>query len=290
MIFKGKYTVRSNGLTIAEKENIITTSGAQVIKNYLAGVGPRFSSFIAYGTGMTAALASDYRLQFEAGKAPVTLGAVVNGVMVYKAQIPEAESGRFGELALFAEDTSTYGSRVLSTFESAVDSISGGTDAPNQGRLGLTAYGVTATSAAPGQVVVTDYSVDLSDIGGTDEFTLAFFQNTGSTSTIVVRLMTDTTNYYTLTFTPSGSGYVTATALRSAMITTGAPDISNITRLEVTVNTGSTSDIYLDGFRVDRAVVQNEQKAVSRAVLSSIITKNAGQQMDIEYNLSVAVA
>lgn len=289
-MIRGKYVIRSNGKVVCEAENLITTTGLQMIKNYLAGVGPRFHSFIAYGTGEVAPDISDSRLGFQAGIVPVTLGAVVSGEIVYKARIPEAEAGRFKELALFAEDISVYGSRAIATFDSSVDTITGGANDLTQGRFGLNSYTVSGTSAAPPSATQTfEVPLDLSDLSGSDEVTLSYFQNSGATSSVNVYLRTDSTKSLVFTFVPTpGLGYKTVSSFRSQATLSGAVNLASISSVKATFNNSAATNVSLDGLRINKAPLGAEQMAVSRALLPDVLLKNPGQQMDIEYRLVIA--
>lgn len=280
----GSYVIRSNGSVVAEGSNIVTTTGLNMIKQFNTGTAPSYAQFIAYGTGDSAVSASDTKLHFEAGRVPVNLGAVMNGKMVWKASMPQEEAGSFTELGLFALSES-LGSRIISSFESGIDSISGGTEDLSNSRLGLRSYNLIG----PATAIVSDVATDLSDLGGTDEITLAYFQNSGTTSGITLRLMTDALNYYSLAFTPAtGTGYKIVKALRSAMTTTGSPIISSITRIELEI--AGTTNVSIDGMRAEKSPTSDIYKAVTHAVLTGPVVKVPGQQMDIEYTLEVNIA
>jgi archaellin len=102
-----------------------------------------------------------------------------------------------------------------------------------------------------------------------------------------LRFVTSAGNYFqTSIATPASGTYTIASVLKSAFTTTGSPDWSNITQVDIVVTStaGGIGSIDFDGVRIeDTDANQEESVLVSRSILGSPLVKTADLPLDIEY-------
>ena len=284
---------------------MITTDGKAYIKRYLAGFVPNIAQSIAFGLGSKAEAAGDTKLQFEVDRADIVLTSYdfVANKLIFKAPIPDEYAGTIYEVALYSTPSNAlagdYGSRVLTTFDSETEdwvdlsTLLDSTFTASNIRIG--ADGLRQAPAASGTKTDTlrDISVDLSGYSGADKFVLALNNGNTNASTIRMRLMTDSTNYYDLVFaTNPVAGYQVLELNKSAAAVTGTPSWANITEIRaITIaNAGGAAQVDLDGFRIDDAdTINSDYVMVSRELLSTPFVKQAGRTQEIEFALDVTV-
>lgn len=283
---------------------MITTRGKEHIKRYFAEYEPTIASTIAFGISDNAAALGDLRMGFEAGRTDILVKSYdfVNDKLVLKAAIPEFFQGTIYELGVFANvlPDNTESTRVLAQFDSveenwintattlAMPFVSTGV------RLGTDGVSMTPATSATMTASWPEISMDLSDFTGQDEF--AFYLNVTNTNTtsVAVQFLTDTSNYYSFTWTTpvQTSGYKKLTATKATMTATGTPTWSNITEIRVVVVSKATgaSAVVLDGIRINDVDALNPSSIlVARSVLSVPFTKTSGKVQEIEYNLDIDI-
>lgn len=294
---QGTYRIFKNGLLVAEQSNLITTQGRGLILRYLAGNLGTFAGVIAAGTSPKAPTVADTKLGFEFTRGRVVLGAanVPAGQVVYKASMPLDAGGAVWELGLYPTQRGSeadYAGQVFVTFESGIETMTGGGVNTTNYRIGKESY--SATAAANGSTTVSVSSAVGNFIGysASDVFSLAYFLNDANTSSITVRLKVDNSNYFSYNVsTGTATGYFVTDWAKSAFTATGTPTWENITSADFIINAraGGATTVQLDGLRVSDTDVYPDYGLVSRAVLATPIIKVPGEQMDIEYSLGFVV-
>lgn len=288
----GTYTFKQGGDVIGKADNLITTAGRKAILDYMAGYVQRLAGSIPVGIGTTAATVNDKTLDFEVASASITLSSVdyAAGAVVYKAQL-SAETActiyEAGLRTLSSVDASS--AQMLMDFDES-DLWTVGTYSPTNSRIG-TALRVTSPASTSTTSSLGGIFYDLSDFNGVDEFSFAFRANNSFVSSVVLRLKTDATNYYSVSFPSPASGvYNIMTFAKSIMTVTGSPDWSNITSADIIVTStaGGTGGVDFDALRIeDVDSVREDNVLVSRAVLAAPITKVVGIPLDIEYAITL---
>lgn len=277
---------------------MITTRGKQHIKRYLAHQIGDIARSISVGVGPVAENVGHVALQFETGRADITLVSFdyVNNKIVFKASIPQDMSGKIYEVGLWSQNQSTsageFTSKLLTTFDSAGEVWSSGSFQSANARLGADALRFTPGVSATVSGALNDLFIDLSGNSGADSFSVAYYNSNANVANFKIRFKTDASNYYTITVTSPATGYQISTIAKSAATVTGNPSWANISTIEVEVvsGAGGASSIDFDGLRIeDTDTIDPNYVMVARELLAAPVTKVAGRVMDIEFNLPVTV-
>ena len=283
---------------------MITLDGKRHIKRYLAGFEPSIGLSIAFGLGERAEVNTDTALQFEVGRSDIALTSYdfVADKLIYKAPVDEDFGGKIYEVALFSTPSNDaageFGSRIITTFDSATEEwldASSGVDAVfSTGTVRIGDDSLQQTPGASGNKTdaLAGITLDLSGYSAADKFVLALNVGNAFTSSVSVQFLTDTSNYYLVSFTGTTSGYKILEATKGSAIATGAPDWANITEIRVKTNStaGGASQVDFDGLRIeDTDTVNSDYVMVSRELLPAAFLKKEGMTQDIEFTLNVTI-
>jgi hypothetical protein len=277
---------------------MITTKGKLHIKRYLAHQVGDIARSISVGAGPVAENVAHTALQFEMGRADITLVSFdyVNNKIVFKASIPQDISGKIYEVAIWSQTQSTsageFTSKLLSSFDSAGEVWSTGTFQTANARLGVDALRLAPATSGTATSALTNLFIDLSGNSGADMFSVAYYNSNANAANFKVRFKTDASNYYTITVTSPATGYQISTVAKSAATVTGTPSWANITSIEVEVvaGAGGAASFDFDGLRIeDTDTIDPNYVMVARELLGAPVTKVAGRVMDIEFALPVTV-
>lgn len=232
---------------------MITLDGKVHIKRYLAGFVPSICQSIAFGIGGKSEVNTDTRLQFEIDRSDLTLVSYdfVNNKLIFKANIPDDYLGKIYEVALYSlpENVAAgeFGSRLLTTFDSATEEwVDAGTLLPStfastNARVGADSLRQTPGASTTKTDTLQAVNMDLSGYSAADQFSIAFNAGNANTSTVKVRFLTDTSNYYEVNFgTPTASAYNFVSVNKGAASATGTPDWGNITEIRVLTTSNKT--------------------------------------------------
>lgn len=277
---------------------MITTKGKLHIKRYLAHQVGDIARSISVGLGPVAENVAHTALQFEMGRADITLVSFdyVNNKVVFKASIPQEISGKIYEVGIWSQTNSSaageFTSKLLTTFDSAGETWSAGSFQAANARLGIDALRFTPSASATVSGALNDLFIDLSGNSGADLFNIAYYNSNSNVANFKVRFKTDASNYYTITVTSPATGYQISTVAKSAATVTGNPSWASISTIEVEVvaTSGGSASIDFDGLRIeDTDTIDPNYVMVARELLGAPVTKVAGRVMDIEFNLPVTV-
>ena len=317
----GEYVFYEDGKEIHRSKNILTKFGKRYITQYLAGQQLSPDKDIAIGVGSTAATVNDTQLDFEFYRSAVNLSSVdiqtspITGVstygVVYKTTIPVDVSGIINEVGLFPSitfGTTDYASRSISSFEDSqfwTDSTGGSpslvmTPSPKIGAY----YSSIDVATSQSKNYFYDLNLDISGYSANDSMTLAYYQSDLNLDYIFFRAYDSNNNYYemrypgetALQFTgASPLGYkvkpLNLSSLYSSGFTSGTPDQTSIVKISIGVKAKSSgaTNVLLDGLRInDEDSFRSDYGMISRSVLTDLITKTLGKQMDIEYRLGLS--
>lgn len=274
---------------------MITTNGETHVLRFFAGIAGTIGSQIVLGTGTKAEAKSDFRLDFEAIRVDVSAIGIDadNKRIIFKGIIPSEVTGTFYESGLISEPPTTSpeeAGRILADFNEA--ELWTGGEFQTTGRSGGNSYRLDAVASGNSTALFGDVAFDLSKYSDSDEFNIAFTNNSANTSSVVVRVGSDSSNYLSYKIDNPAQGYVVASWKKSEMSQTGSPDLTNATYLAVVLNAkvGGAAQVDVDGLRIEDADTLDTQSVlVARKVLESPVTKTAGVELEIEYSLGLTI-
>lgn len=274
---------------VGEGHNLITDEGKRAILRYLAGQIPGLVTDIGVGVGTSTPLGTDTDLHFEMEKVPVDFGSVnyTTNQITFKGTIPQGSVGTISEIGLWY--SATDGDEdFLTSFDSESEVWDVGSFVTTNARIGIDALRLSPGASATLTSRLTDVALDLSDYKFSDPIRMAF-NRSGNTTSIVLRLMTDASNYFSITVS-SIAGYNVATFTKSGFTATGAPSWDNITMIEVAATGGTGGGtVDFDGVRIRSDFAPEGDVLISRGLLGAPIVKTDVSAMDIEYTLGVAL-
>ena len=307
-MIKGTYIFYQDGKEIYRSPNIITKFGKRFIANFIAGNIEDASKDIAIGIDTTAATDEDTRLGFEFYRLPVTLGSTdiqtVSGTttykVVYKTTIPQDIAGQINEIGLYPSTRASinnFDSRFLADFADSLDwTTAAGTNPETSAtgaKIGDNVLTFTSNSTSAQEYFHTT-SLDLSGYSVNDSIRLAYYKNNANLQSIILKLYSSNSDYYTTTITPaSGTGYkITSDILLSTVFgtPTGTPDKTNINKIGITITptSSNTTSVGMDGLRInDEDTFDPIFGLISRSVLGTTLSKSAGRAVDVEYKLDL---
>jgi hypothetical protein len=161
-------------------------------------------------------------------------------------------------------------------------------------RIGIDAVSQTPALSTTQTDQLANLTLDLSGNSAADSFTFALYVGNTNTNQCVVRLMTDTSNYYSFDLGTGvqTAGYKIITATKGSATVTGTPNWNNITQIRVVTTSKATgaSAVAWDAIRIeDKDSINLEYVLVARSVLASPVTKVDGQAQDVEFALDFTV-
>lgn len=309
----GEYVFYENGKEIGRNKNILTKFGKRYITQHLAGQNSSSSKDIAVGIGNTAATVNDTQLNFEFYRAAVNVSSVdiqtsqLTGVstygVVYKTTLPVDVSGIINEVAIFPSitfGTTDYASKSISSFENNQSWIDSSGSYPelvttSSPKIGSYYLSMSATSSQ-NKNYFYNLNLDISGYSANDSMTIAYYQSDLNLDYVFIRTYDSNNNYYEIRYTgDSSTGYkiksLNLNNLYSSGFISGTPDQTSIVKISVGVKAKSSgaTNVLFDGLRInDEDAFKSDYGMISRSVLSNVITKNLGKQMDIEYRLGLA--
>jgi len=309
----GEYIFYEDGKEIARSKNILTKFGKRYITQYLAGQSPTSSKDIALGIGSIPATVNDTQLNFEFYRSEVNIASVdiqtnqTTGQssygVVYKTTIPVDVSGIINEVGLFPSitlGTTDFGSRAISSFEDNQSWIDSFGDYPSlvtvsSPKIGSYYMSIGAASSQSKNYFY-DFNLDISGYSANDSMTLAYHQSDLNLDYVFLRTYDSNNNYYEIRYPAENTiGYkvksLNLSSLYSSGFTSGIPDKRSIVKISVGVKAKSSgaTTVLFDGLRInDEDTFRVHYGMISRSVLTNVITKSLGKQMDIEYRLGLS--
>lgn len=283
----GRYNI--NGYSF---NNVVTTNGKLSILDSIAGKKSGFAASIMVGIGDTAATVNDTSLQFLVGGASLATTIVdsVNEKIYFKTNLSAADQYVIYELGCYPSnlDSSKLGS-LLMVFGSSTqwtDLIGSSTLDSINGRIGSGAirYDIAASATGSGTAPL---NINLAGFDALTKIKMAYY--THNIASVTLKFKVDSSNYFYYSY-PVGSGYLINSANKIDFSSTGSPDWSLISSLEVVaVANGSGGFVVLDACRYDVPPGNQASGLLTRVVLSTPQAKLAGVTTDVEYVLEVAI-
>lgn len=290
---QGVYKIKVGDST-TEYKNTITADGRVRILDIVAGKIKGYASAIVAGIGDTSPTTADKALEFMVGGSDInaTITDPINDKIYFKATLPIQDDYEIHELGCFSTNytgvqTNTEGSSLLlAVFGSQsrwTDSIGASTLAITNNRVSAASIQFTSFSSAKGSMPMIR---DFSGLPSNTTFDLAYY--TAGVSSLTMRLMVDSSNYYQLATWPVTNGYHISKKLKSDFVAVGTPTWDSIRTLEFQA-AGTSATLSLDCLRYTNPVVSTvfQSNLLSRVVLPSPQRKLPGVSMDIEYVLEL---
>jgi hypothetical protein len=277
MDFRGSYRFLLDGQEVASSKNIITTTGKETIKRFLAGNIVDWCGGMAVGAISTAASTSDTALYFEIDREKTLFRSFNNNKIIVKASFPNSLDAIIREVGIFPIPSTTSDNQFQDAIISNFSNESGSSTTNSSVGTGNIVLSSGTTSFTK-----TGLSVDLTGYSSVDKLQLLAYNSDSNVKTIKID-MSDGSTTYSLTFPnlAASSGYqVTSVAL-------GSPTISKMTEFTISV-TSTNKSVELDCLKfLNTDQINYISGVVSRSVLGSPITKLAGQDLEVEYTLDV---
>lgn len=273
---------------------MITSNGKLQIKRFLAGQASSIASYIALGTGATAATVNDTRLGFEVVRTPILSISVDpnSDKVVFRTSLNPGVINTAYEIGLWGSAPTDEG-RALSVVGSNLPVVwTNGTLTNTNARANAMALKVDYVANGTTNAELTGFYEDLSRFRDIDSLVVAYYATT-NLSSVRVRLGLDATNYFEYVLpAPVANSYNIARLVRSAATKTGTPDWSAIRymALRPSATAAGAGSVFLDGVRIESNALDNGNLLVARTVLATPTVMDADISSDIEYALNVSVA
>lgn len=300
-----------NDSLIGEYNNIITTQGFNIIRNYLAGNTDAWAGAISLGAlNLSSPSLSDISMEFELARYNIDASGVRGNNILLSAEVDSNFSGQIYEVGLYPtlrnEMSGGFDDRVIVTFnENWVDST--GVSLPSNKFEGaeenpLARSGVRSmifddtslTTYAETSVGINGYS-DLDSIsilyktavlGANKTIRLTFYDN---------QLPTSGTKYYDFQFDGTTTGYKKISQLLGYFTETNNFN-GDVSKVELSSLSGDYATIHIDSIKFDDSDETNTEFAlVSRALIGQVggtastdyFEKRDGSTMTIEYEMEL---
>lgn len=293
----GYYVISENGKEISRTPNLVTNIGKRHILNYLADKIANRSRYIGIGIGSTAANVDDTRLEFEINKYKVFNNTIdySTNTIVMKAELPMQLAATISEVGLFpgSSGQNSFDSKTITLFNNDVLWSNGSyVENSSNSKINNTSFQIQATSGGTVTAKSSNLTFDLTGYSTSDSISIAFYQNDTNLQYIdLIMYKTDSDYYYyRINGTSVGHKIVEIPMASIVQNAVGSPNAS-IAKfgLSVKANTGTSTTVDFDGLRVnDNDTNVIDSGIISRAVLSTPITKEFGRILDIEYRLVVS--
>lgn len=232
-------------------------------------------------------------------------GTFTSRKIVCRASLDPSVSGVIREVGLFAgiQNSNLYGldSKILTAFDEGV--VSGDTTTWSAGTVsstdssigsgninisaGSSSYlGASSAPSSPGAL-----NIDINGYNSTDSIQLAYKAKSSATGTVTITLYDNQSTPQTLTWSipsqayTSGTNYVKTSTIGS--LTNSGSFNGIISAIKIA---NATVDISYDALKIDDTDgTETLYGLVSRSVLSTEVTKTAGDSLDIQYELTLGI-
>lgn len=284
MKVNGTYKFFVDGQLVGQQDNLVTNMAKVVLLDFLSGRNESWAGSIAVGISEETALVTDTLLGFETGRANVSVREprYDTGSIVCKATLPLNlitsiwEVGLFNSPAVTPEDQNDL---VISQFSPNFDEISNVTS--TTGRFGAESALFTL-SGTSGNFVVDELGFRVDSLSSKDVFLFAY--NATDISDVTINMIDEDDGERSYSFTP-GVGFNVESFLPGDFSGAGSFDKTIVAiRIDVTGTSGGT--LVPEGFRLHPRTLDFNDTLVSHAVQQTPVQKHAGEEMDIEFELT----
>jgi hypothetical protein len=304
MNLKGKYIFSSNGKILFEGENIITQNGALMINRYLANSSTDWAGTLAIGSLGTTSASTDIKLGYEIYRTPITLKSYVTSGSVnqiaMKATLDSQIVAKIYEVGILplSHIVGSYKDNTVLTAFSEQNLFGSWQTGASESSLSNATYNSASSRVDKYNVSASNTSVtvrynwyqNLSNFNTNDFLQLLYAVTASGTSPSLTIVLSDsasnTWTSQTVVLPTSSVGYYSASLTMPNSPTSGFS--YNLNKIKLTL-VGGTGTIEYDALKfMSGATLPPELQLVSRkSSTTPIITKTAGQPVDIEYYLTV---
>jgi len=304
MNLKGKYIFSSNGKILFESENIITQNGALMINRYLANSSTDWAGTLAIGSLGTTSASTDIKLGYEIYRTPITLKSYVTSGSVnqiaMKATLDSQIVAKIYEVGILplSHIVGAYKDNTVLTAFSEQNLFGSWQTGASESSLSNATYNSASSRVDKYNVSASNTSVtvrynwyqNLSNFNTNDFLQLLYAVTASGTSPSLTIVLSDsasnTWTSQTVVLPTSSVGYYSASLTMPNSPTSGLS--YNLNKIKLTL-VGGTGTIEYDALKfMSGATLPPELQLVSRkSSTTPIITKTAGQPVDIEYYLTV---
>ena len=303
----GKYFVYQNNELIGEYQNVLTTEGKSLIRNYLAGNVQSWSGSIAIGAmNFNSPSSSDSGLEFEIIRVPVVLSTVKGTNIILSADISSEIAGRIFELGVYPTVTNSFSAgfddRIISNFSedwvdsSGVSLISSNFNGTEESPIARVGYRNLIIGNS-GINCFYSSGIDISGYSDLDSMSILYnITSSGANKTVRLtfydnQLPTPGTKYYDFVIPGSSTGYKVITQQFAYFTETGNFN-NNVSKIGLSSSSGTFAVVNIDSIKLDDVDETNPNFAlVSRALIgqaggsasTDYFEKRAGTNMTIEY-------
>jgi hypothetical protein len=305
----GKYIFKVNGEIVAEKENILTANGIDMINRYLSNSAADWAGTIAVGSLYTVSASTDTVLAYEISRSPVTLKSYssassvsASNQIILKATLDPLLVGQIYEIGVIPQNqvnVSKSDNLYLTEFDEIYGTSASSDWAVGSSSAATTKVALSASSrVGPYSISVPTASVatrsgfytDISDFNTNDFLQLLYSVGASSTSPSLTITLTDTNGVTWATpaklISTAATGYYSASFALSS--SAGSNFNYNVDYISLAFSGGNGS-VILDSLKLMSGSLKlSEEKLVSRSSSSAVlVTTKYGQPIDIEYYLTV---
>lgn len=323
----GTYKFYLDGEYIGEQKNSITRAGRVIILKAIMGILPTVGGEIHIGLDSTAngtpdadGLIPNNILGFDIASSPVKMSFLDNSggfdAMVFKASFgsssSQGEKYKIYELGLFPgsgnqnaqalNETTLFSGSTADNWKEGETLLLNDTGSTTPATSCYITSALASYSFRVGDTALFIKSGDtvrINDTAKIDAYNLALFNTidtlkiayaklTGNAPTLTIKFKTTDSDYYLASISITGAqtyGIVEKTISQMETAKVGSPRWSDINEISILSN----ADIVIDAVRFNNIdSVDTVYGMVSRAVLTTPITKESNSVLDIEYYLSMA--
>lgn len=305
-MIKGKYIFKQNGEIIAEKENILTSNGINMINRYLTDSAVDWAGSIAVGALYTVSASTDTSLAYEVGRSNVQLKTYRttsgSNQIILKASLDPQLIASIYEIGVYPQNldpssladnyyisdfSEIFGSSSVSSWKIG-SSVATATNTLTRNTSRSGTYNILVPT---GSVAYrSGFNLDISDFDQNDYLQVLYFVSATSTAPSLSVSLKDSAslawNSSTAALTTSATGYYTASLSLTSLPDAGFSGLLDSVTLSLSGGTGS---VTFDSIKIMSGNPKNvEEILVSRSSSTSpLIIKQYGQAVDIEYYLTV---
>lgn len=290
-MFNGEYRFYQSGRLLGVSKNLITTAGKAHVLKYMAGAAAQIGDSIAVGVGEDPATVNDLRLSYEVDAQTLSQIGVntADSKLVFKASLLPSIAVRISEVGLWVLKTTASGGNTSRSLISAdpVTETWLGASWDSTSRISSESLLLTPSQSLFESAKMTTFNQNLNGYSNSDEFVIAY-EAVSNVDSMVINFYTTEQDYFSATFTNTGTGYKIARLLKDSCTSSGAPLWSNIEYISVGAWASSAGPgvARFDGLRIERNTnIDSASVLISRSKLAVPILKAAAEPLDIEYTM-----
>lgn len=271
---------------------MITTAGKDIVKKYFGGQVSRIGGAIALGVGTAAPALTDTELAYEVVRVPVSSinADLAANRIVFKTLVPAGSIGTVYEMGLYSDVNTASKTKVLSLVSQARGIWTNGTIVATNARADVKTVQIDVAANGTKNADISGLSQNLSSFVGSDAVTIAFHA-TANISSVKVRLGSDSSNYYELTYTSPSVGYNIMRANLSTAVVTGTPSWASINYLAIrpSATAAGAGSIFFDGLTIEDNTTPIDNFLVVRNVLATPKVMDTSLATNVELSLGISV-